>query len=172
MDRPWPGVNRRQRVEMNSSPSENEVLRLAALRRYAVLDTPPERDFDELAGLASQICGTPIALMTLIDERRQWFKAAVGLEQRETPREYSFCAQTLQSPDVMVVPDAREDARFAGNPLVTGEPGIRFYAGAPLVTPDGQVLGALCVIDRVPRQLQAEQLEALRTLSREIVAQL
>ena len=146
--------------------------RLAALRCYNVLDTPAERDFDDLALLASRICGTPMALVSLVDEGRQWFKARVGVEAKETPREMAFCAHALSRADVLIVPDATADERFSSNPLVTGPPHIRFYAGAPLRTPDGHALGTLCVLDRMPRQLTPEQIEALHALSHEVVAQL
>src|SRR5262249_11316417 len=126
----------------------DEPKRLAALRRYGILDTPPEPAFDDLARLASEICGTPMSLVTLIDADRQWFKARVNIDARETPRDIAFCAYTVMGHELLVVPDAREDRRFADNPFVTGEPGIRFYAGAPLVAPDGSSVGSLCVADR------------------------
>lgn len=143
----------------------NEPERLRALREAALLDTPPERDFDDLATLAAEICGTPIALVSLVDERRQWFKAKVGLGVSETPREAAFCAYALDSADILVVPDATADARFAANPLVTGEPHIRFYAGAPLTTETGETLGTLCVIDRRVRQFSEAERRALRILA-------
>src|SRR5271154_451461 len=126
---------------------ENERERLDALARYRVLDTPPEQAFDDLALLASQICGTPIALVSLVDADRQWFKARVNFAEAETAREIAFCAHAILGRDLFVVPDAAADRRFAANPMVTGEPGIRFYAGAPLLTEEGHALGTLCVMD-------------------------
>ncbi|HEY0456391.1 MAG TPA: PAS domain S-box protein [Verrucomicrobiae bacterium] len=151
---------------------ENESRRLEALRRYGVLDTPPENAFDELTRLASQICETPTALMTLVDGERQWFKSRVGCEITETPRNVSFCAHTILQNDVFVVEDSRADVRFANNPLVTGKPHMRFYAGAPLTTPDGYNVGTLCIIDQNPRRLSALQSETLRTLARQVTTQL
>ncbi len=150
----------------------DEAHRLETLRRYELLDTLPEQALDDLTALAAHICGAPIALISLIDENRQWFKSKVGLAASETPRDVSFCAHAIHQPDLFIVPDATKDGRFAGNPLVTGDPNIRFYAGSPLVTPDGAALGTLCVIDRVPRQLGASQQEALRVLSRQVMSQL
>ena len=151
----------------------NEAQRLNTLRGYGVLDTPSEPDFDDLTLLAAQICQVPIAVITLVDENRQWFKSIIGLNATETPREFAFCAHAiLYSDEVLEVSDAQLDSRFADNPLVTGDPYIRFYAGAPLVAPDGLALGTLCVIDRVPRVLSAEQQTALRALSRTVIAQL
>lgn len=152
-------------------PSEAE--RLRALHEYAVLDTLPERAYDDVVKLASFICGTPISLISLVDRDRQWFKAKVGLDAAQTPREQAFCAHAILQPDdVMVVPDAEQDARFVHNPLVTGDPHIRFYVGVPLVTPYGEALGTLCAIDRRPRQLSAGQLDMLRALARQVMAQL
>src|SRR5689334_14329659 len=146
--------------------------RLAALARYAILDTTAEDAFDELVQLASSICSTPIALVSLVDQSRQWFKARVGLEARETPRQISFCTHAIEQRDLFVVSDAHTDPRFAENPLVTGDPHIRFYAGAPLTTPDGFILGTLCVIDRKPRVLDDAQCHALSALARQVVMQL
>jgi PAS domain S-box-containing protein len=150
----------------------DEALRLAALRRYAVMDTEPDAALDELTHLAAQVCGTPMALISLVDETRQWFKSRVGLDAPQTPREQAFCAHALLGSGLFTVADAQADPRFADNPLVTADPNIRFYAGAPLVTPGGQGLGTLCVLDHVPRALSAEQEEALRILSRQVMAQL
>lgn len=150
----------------------NENERLVALRSYAILDTPPEEDFDSLTALASQITSAPLAFISLMDADRQWFKSRIGVTELETPRKIAFCAHAILQPGVFIVPDAREDWRFAGNPLVTGTLGIRFYAGVPLVTAEGLALGTLCVADREPRTLTAEQQESLRALGRQVVAQL
>lgn len=150
----------------------DEAGRLAALERYRILDTEPERRFDDLTMLASHICETPISLITLVDSDRQWFKSRLGLDVSETARSVAFCAHAIQQPGIMQVPDAADDARFRDNPFVTGDPHIRFYAGAPLVTPDGHALGTLCVIDVKPRRLSAEKLQALDALRRQVEAQL
>lgn len=158
---------------MRAALPSNEVQRLETLRGYNVLDTPPESDFDDLTLLAAQICQVPIAVITLVDENRQWFKSIIGLDATETPREFAFCAHAiLYSDEMLEVPDAQLDPRFADNPLVTSDPYIRFYAGAPLVAPDGAALGTLCVIDRVPRVLSRDQQTALRALSHTVIAQL
>jgi len=149
----------------------NEQQRLATLRGYEILDTEPEAAFDDLTLLASYICQTPVALISLIDADRQWFKSKIGVSVTETSRDIAFCATAILQPDVFVVPDTSQDERFAENPLVVSEPKVRFYAGATLMT-DGQALGTLCVVDRVPRELSPEQLEALRALSRQVLAQL
>jgi two-component system NtrC family sensor kinase len=149
-----------------------EEARIAALEKYAILDTEPEQAFDDLTLLASYICKTPIALISLVDENRQWFKSKVGLSVSETPREIAFCSTAIMQADVMVVPDTLQDARFRDNPLVVSEPRIRFYAGAPLITEEGYALGTLCVVDRTPREFSADQKEALQALSRLVLAQL
>jgi diguanylate cyclase (GGDEF)-like protein len=149
----------------------NERERLEALVRYEILDTDAERHFDDLTLLASHICETPIALVSLVDKDRQWFKSRVGLSVSETSRDFSFCAHAILQPNLFIVPDATEDARFSDNPLVTGEPKIRFYAGMPLFTADTKhALGALCVIDRVPRELNATQKELIEALARQVQA--
>ncbi len=151
---------------------QNEAERLASLHSYAILDTDAEYAFDDIAQVAAALCHMPIALVSLIDEARQWFKCRVGIDVSQTPRDLAFCAYAILGPDVLVVPDARLDARFVDNPLVTSWPHIRFYAGAPLITPDGHALGTLCVIDHQPRDLSAVQIQALQTLARQIVTQL
>src|SRR3990172_8729636 len=158
---------------MKAPLPDNEAGRLEALRQYKILDTAPEEAFDDLTALAGHICEAPIALITLVDTDRQWFKSKVGLTVMETSRDVSFCAHAiLQADGVFIVPDALADERFATNPFVTSDPKIRFYAGAPLVTHDGHAIGTLCVVDHVPRELSSEQKEALRVLSRQVVTQL
>lgn len=150
----------------------DEAARLAALHRYAILDTPAEAEFDEFSRLAAYICATPISLISLVDTGRQWFKSRLGIAAPETPRDISFCGHAIHGLEVFEVRNALEDERFSDNPLVTSAPNIRFYAGAPLVTPDGHAIGTLCVIDSIPRQLSAEQRAALTTLGRQVVRQL
>jgi anti-sigma regulatory factor (Ser/Thr protein kinase) len=150
----------------------NEAGRLKALHAYRILDTDPERVFDDLTLLASQVCGTPIALITLVDEKRQWFKSRVGIGIRETERSVSFCSHAIQQPGLFVVPDTLNDGRFRDNPLVVNDPHIRFYAGAPLLTRDGDALGTICVVDRLPRTLTEGQKAALDALRRQAEAQL
>ena len=156
----------------NFHPPWIECDRLAALRRYRILDTPREPDFDDLVLLAARACRTPIALISLIEERRQWFKAEVGLGLQETPLDRSICLSVILQPGVTVVADLRADPRFAANPLVAGAPHLRFYAGAVLETPDGLPLGALCVLDDGPRDLSEDQASTLRTLARQVMSQL
>ena len=157
---------------MSARIPPNEAARLEALRQYAVLDSEAEQGFDGLVRVASMLCGTPISLISLVDADRQWFKARHGLDATETPREQAFCAHAILDDTPLVVPDALRDQRFEHNPLVTGDPGIRFYAGAPLITQDGHALGTLCVIDRQPRALDTTQLEGLQLLARQVVTQL
>ncbi len=156
---------------MTPLPS-NEIARLNALRRYDILDTLPEEDFDDLTRLAAQICQTPTAIISFVDSDRQWFKSKVGLTTQETPRDTAFCAHTILEDNLLIIPDACSDKRFVDNPLVTGTPQIRFYAGVPLVTPDNFALGSLCAIDYVPRDLSLQQQEALKILARQVITQL
>jgi len=149
----------------------NEKARLQALRKYRILDTDPEKAFDDLTILASHICETPVALISLIDSDRQWFKSKVGVNISETPREVSFCSRAIEQSELFVVPDASKDPRFSSNPFVVSEPKIRFYAGAPFCSSDGHPLGTLCVVDLVPRQLTSGQENALLALSRQVQAQ-
>jgi signal transduction histidine kinase len=150
----------------------DETDRLSALYALDVLDSAPERDFDDIAALASSVCGTPMSQVNLVDMDRQWSKAGVGTDVTETGRDVSFCAHAILGKDLLVVPDARQDVRFADNPAVTAEGGTRFYAGAPLITTDGYALGTLCVADRRPRRLDTQQLQALRALARQVTSQL
>ncbi|MFI5058045.1 MAG: GAF domain-containing protein [Candidatus Acidiferrales bacterium] len=151
---------------------DNDNARVATLQKYDILDTEPEKAFDDLALLASFVCKIPIALISLVDEDRQWFKSKVGVNVSETPRDIAFCSVAIQQPDVFVVPDTLQDERFRNNPLVVSDPRIRFYAGAPLITEEGYALGTFCVVDRTPRDFTAEQREALKALSRLVLAQL
>ncbi|MDF5731536.1 MAG: tetratricopeptide repeat protein [Rhizonema sp. PD38] len=150
---------------------DNEIGRLDALHQYQILDTPSEKVFDDFTFLAAQICRTPIALISLIDGNRQWFKSKVGLTVAETSRDVAFCAYTILHSKPLLVKNASEDPRFSTNPLVTSDPNIRFYAGAPLITPEGFEIGTLCVIDTVPRELTLEQVESLNVLSSQVMAQ-
>ena len=158
---------------MNVAPRENPeaaARRVEALRQYRILDTPAEAAFDDLTILASTICGTPMATITLLDADRQWFKSKLGIEGTETPLEPAFCRYELDQPAMLVVPDAKQDERFAENPFVTGDPNIRFYAGARLVSIEGIPIGRICAIDRVPRQLTEAQRNALEALARQTMA--
>ncbi|KRG38388.1 diguanylate cyclase [Stenotrophomonas pictorum JCM 9942] len=147
----------------------NEAERLAALHRYRILDTAREQEFEDLVTIARTLCGTAMGAVTLIDQDRQWFKALQGFESEQTTRDEAFCAHAILQPgQLTVVPDARQDARFCGNPAVVGEPNIRFYAGAPLLSSDGHALGTLCVFDSAPGMLDADRASALRALSRQV----
>ncbi len=156
---------------MQTAPiPDNESERLEALQNYSILDTLPEQDFEDITKIASEICQTPISLITLIDSNRQWFKSHHGLDISETSRDYAFCAHAINTPEaIFEVKNSREDLRFADNPLVTGHPNVVFYAGVPLVNPEGFSLGTLCVIDSKPRELTEPQLQALRALSNQVV---
>jgi signal transduction histidine kinase len=157
---------------MKPRTPESEVERIRTLEEYRILDTPPEPEFDALTELASSILGVPIALVSLVDRERQWFKSKVGLPVSETAREVSFCGHAILEQDVFVVEDAGEDERFLDNPLVKDDPRIRFYAGAPLRAPNGEAIGTLCVIDRKPQKIDATRRRALRTLADMVVTQL
>lgn len=161
---------------MGAIPAElpaNEESRLQTLQRYGILDTAIEQPYQDIARLAAEVCACPIALVSLVDRDRQWFKAEIGQEVCQTSRSVSFCAHAILEPEnLFIVPDASKDPRFAQNPLVLADPPIRFYAGAPLLTPNGMALGTLCVIDHVPRELTAAQQESLRALSRQVMVQL
>jgi GAF domain-containing protein len=152
--------------------SPNDAARVSALQKYAILDSEPEQAFDDLTLLASYVCKTSMALISLIDENRQWFKSKIGISATETSRDIAFCSTAIQQPDVFVVPDALQDERFRTNPLVMSEPNIRFYAGVPLINEDGYALGTLCVIDRTPRNLAPDQETALKALSRLVLMQM
>ncbi|MGB7924342.1 MAG: ATP-binding protein [Pyrinomonadaceae bacterium] len=151
---------------------QNEASRLDALQRYDILDTSAEQAFDDLTFLATRVCSTPIAFLGLVDRKRQWFKSQIGMLVNEIPRDAALCAYTILRTDLLIIRDTLSDERFAASPLVTSEPHIRFYAGAPIVTREGAVIGTLCVADRIPRELRLEQLDALRALSRHVLAQL
>jgi two-component system sensor histidine kinase/response regulator len=160
-------------LQMKAAFALNESERIARLRDLGILDTPPESLFDDLTRLAAFVCNTPVALISLVDEERQWFKSKIGTAVCETHRDQAFCAHAISNPsEIFLVPDASLDPRFSDNPLVTGEMKLRSYAGAPLVTTDGFAIGTLCVIDFIPRRLSAEQKESLRALARQAVSQI
>ena len=147
----------------------NEANRLLKLKSYQILDTPTESIFDNLTKLASSICQTPIALISLVDEKRQWFKSSVGLNVCETKREYAFCAHAINDRNIFIVNDARKDQRFFDNPLVTSQPNVVFYAGVPLIDSEGFALGTLCIIDHRPRRLSKEKIFQLELLAKQVV---
>jgi GAF domain-containing protein len=157
---------------MNAPVPENEAARLETLRQYEILDTDPEESFNDLTRLAAYICETPIALITLVDSDRQWFKARVGLDARETSRDISFCAHAIMQDGPFIVRDALDDNRFKANPMVLSVPYIRFYAGSPLLSPEGFKIGTLCVIDRLPHELNPKQMAALKMLGNQVITQL
>jgi len=157
---------------MKAPLPKNEAKRLKVLWQYEVLDTVPEEVFDDLTELAAHICEAPVALISLVDEQRQWFKSRVGISTRETTRDISFCAHAILQDGLFVISDATKDPRFRTNPLVTGAQKIRFYAGVPLRSPDGYALGTLCVLDQKPRQLRPPQKRALLVLARHVETQL
>ncbi len=148
---------------------EDEAARIHALREYQILDSGPEESFNDLTRLAAYICETPVAGISLIDSDRQWFKAKVGITESETSRDISFCSHAILQDGPFIVADALEDDRFKANPLVTAQPNIRFYAGSPLVSPEGYKIGTLCVIDSAPRELNLQQVAALRVISNQII---
>jgi diguanylate cyclase (GGDEF)-like protein len=150
----------------------DENRRLAALRGSGILDTPAEERFDRITRIARRVFDVPIALVSLVDEHRQWFKSSQGLDAQETPRDISFCGHAILSPDVLVIQDARDDQRFRDNPLVTGPPNIRFYAGCPLALSNGELIGTLCIIDRVPRTLEGQDQAILRDLAKVVEREL
>ena len=150
----------------------DEAERLRDLLQYRVLDTQPEAVFDNITRLAALICDVPMVAITLLDSTRQWFKSRIGLQVTETPRKIAFCSYTIAGHELVVINDARKDPRFADNPLVTSDPEIRFYAGAPLITPRGHAIGTLAVLDRVPRDLTLSQRDALKLLASQVIEQL
>jgi GAF domain-containing protein len=154
---------------MKAPIPDNEAQRLEALRDYHILDTAAEEAYDDITALAAYLCHVPIAMISLVDESRQWFKSKLGLNQQETPRDVAFCAHAILQTEPLIVRDAIKDARFADSALVTREPHIRFYAGFPLSSPEGFALGTLCAIDRRPRQLSASQKTAMQALSRQVM---
>jgi len=155
---------------MKAPIPDNEAERLQALREYHILDTGAEQAYDDITALAAYLCEVPIAMISLVDESRQWFKSKLGLNERETPRDVAFCAHAILQSEPLIVRDALKDARFADSELVTRSPHIRFYAGFPLASPEGYALGTLCAIDRRPRKLSAEQKTAMQALARQVMA--
>ena len=151
-------------------PKEEEEIRLKALAEYRILGTKPESCYDDITKIAASTCDVPISLMTLVDRDKQWFKSKVGLEISETPRDWSFCTHAIKENSPLIIRDAYQDERFINNPLVKGDPKIRFYAGFPLKTRDGNKLGTLCVIDRKPGNLSPKQFNIMELLSRQIVS--
>ncbi len=154
---------------ISAPPTANEEARIEALLSYELLDTEFEDAYDRLTALASKVCHTPISLVSLVDKNRQWFKSCIGMNQTETKREIAFCAHAILHEDAMVVEDAQLDERFADNPLVTGEPHVRFYAGIPLVDPHGHALGTLCVMDTQAREIADEELDMLETIAEQVM---
>jgi GAF domain-containing protein len=157
---------------MKAPIPENEAARLEALRQYEILDTDPEESFNDLTRLAAYVCNTPIALITLVDAHRQWFKARVGIGEKETSRDISFCAHAILQDGPFIVPDVIADERFKDNPFVTQDPHIRFYAGSPLMSPEGFKIGTLCVVDNRPKELSPKQIAALKILGNQVITQL
>lgn len=156
-----------------NSKVDDEKARQQALERLQVLDTAEEQAYDDITRLAADMCGTPIALISLTDNHRQWFKSRMGLQARQMPRENSFCSHVINTPhSMLIVKDASTDERFVNHPLVTGDPKIRFYAGAPLLTRDGHMLGALCVVDTIPREIDARQMEELQFMAQQVLVML
>ena len=155
---------------MKAPLPENEAERLEALREYRILDTGAEQAYDDITALAAYLCEVPIAMISLVDESRQWFKSKLGLNRQETPRDVAFCAHAILQSEPLIVRDALKDTRFADSALVTRSPHIRFYAGFPLASPEGYALGTLCAIDRKPRQLSAKQKTAMQALARQVMA--
>jgi GAF domain-containing protein len=155
---------------MRAPLPENEAQRLAALREYHILDTAAEQAYDDLTTLAAYLCDAPIAMISLVDESRQWFKSKLGLNEQETPRDVAFCAHAILQAEPLIVRDALKDVRFAYSALVTRSPHIRFYAGFPLASQEGFALGTLCAIDRKPRRLSAGQKRAMQALTRQVMA--
>jgi GAF domain-containing protein len=155
---------------MKARIPDNEAQRLAALREYQVLDSTAEQIYDDITALAAYVCDVPIAMISLVDESRQWFKSKLGLNEQETPRDVAFCAHAILQSEPLIVRDALKDTRFSDSALVTRAPHIRFYAGFPLASPEGFALGTLCAIDRKPRQLSSEQKQAMQSLSRQVMA--